>query len=134
MREKIDRLFIGRNGIDQLNIALLIAAVVCWVGYRWVTIRILAYLLRYVCLLAAAFCVVRALSVNVERRRMENQRVLSLFRARHNGCGWWAKMEQRKEYKIFKCPSCGVKLRVPRGKGKIKVTCRQCGATIEEKS
>ena len=53
MREKIDRLFIGRNGIDQLNIALLIAAVVCWVGYRWVTIRILAYLLRYVCLLAA---------------------------------------------------------------------------------
>ena len=27
MREKIDRLFIGRNGIDQLNIALLIAAV-----------------------------------------------------------------------------------------------------------
>ena len=29
MREKIDRLFIGRNGIDQLNIALLIAAVVC---------------------------------------------------------------------------------------------------------
>ena len=108
MREKIDRLFIGRNGIDQLNIALLIVA--------------------------AAFCVVRALSVNVERRRMENQRFLSLFRGRHNGCGWWAKMEQRKEYKIFKCPSCGVKLRVPRGKGKIKVTCRQCGATFEEKS
>ena len=89
---------------------------------------------RDCCLLAAAFCVVRALSVNVERRRMENQRFLSLFRGRHNGCGWWAKMEQRKEYKIFKCPSCGVKLRVPRGKGKIKVTCRQCGATFEEKS
>ena len=47
---------------------------------------------------------------------------------------WRVKMEQRRQYKIFRCPSCGIKLRVPRGKGKIKVTCRQCGATFEKKS
>ena len=134
MREKLYRLFIGRNGFDQLNIALFVVAAASWIGYRWVAIRILAWLLRYVCVLAAAFCVVRAFSVNIQRRQMENQRFLSLFHGRHNGCGWRARMEQRKEYKIFKCPSCGVKLRVPRGKGKIKVTCRQCGATFEEKS
>lgn len=134
MREKLNRLFVGRNGFDQLNIVLFVAAVVCWIGYRWVPVRMVAYLLRYVCLLAAAFCVVRAFSGNVARRQMENQRFLALFRGRHSGCGWRAKMEQRREYKIFKCPSCGVKLRVPRGKGKIKVTCRQCGATFEEKS
>lgn len=37
------------------------------------------------------------------------------------------KYEQRREYKIFQCKSCGRKIRVPRGKGKIEVTCPICG-------
>ena len=37
------------------------------------------------------------------------------------------KYDQRKEYNIFKCKSCGRKVRVPRGKGKIEVTCPICG-------
>jgi len=39
-----------------------------------------------------------------------------------------------KEHCYFKCPNCGQQLRVPRGKGKITVTCRSCGAVFEEKS
>ena len=31
-------------------------------------------------------------------------------------------------------PNCGQYLRVPRGKGKITVTCRNCGASFEERS
>lgn len=31
-------------------------------------------------------------------------------------------------------PSCGQQLRVPKGKGKITVTCRSCGAVFQEKS
>ena len=33
---------------------------------------------------------------------------------------------ERKTYKIVKCPKCGQKLRLPRGKGKIVVTCKKC--------
>ncbi len=29
-------------------------------------------------------------------------------------------------YKIYKCPKCRQKLRVPRGKGKIRISCRRC--------
>ena len=39
-----------------------------------------------------------------------------------------------KEHVYFKCPGCGQQLRVPRGKGKITVTCRGCGASFQEKS
>ena len=39
-----------------------------------------------------------------------------------------------KDHRYFKCPNCGQQLRVPRGKGKITVTCRNCGVSFEEKS
>ena len=134
MRAKIDRLFTGRNGIDQLNVALFVLAVLCWGGSQMVPVWGLARLLRYACLLAAAWCCVRALSPNLGRRQQENQRFLRMTRGFRLGQSWRVKREQRRQYKIFKCPSCGVKLRVPRGKGRIKVTCRQCGASFEEKS
>lgn len=134
MRTMFDRLFFGRNGFDQLNAALVVLAVLCWVISLLVPIRGLANLFHWACLLAVAVCCVRAFSPNLSRRQMENQRFLALTRGFRLGHNWRNKMEQRRQYKIFKCPSCGVKLRVPRGKGKIKVTCRQCGATFEEKS
>ena len=32
----------------------------------------------------------------------------------------------RKNYKYFKCKNCGQELRIPKGKGKIKVICPHC--------
>ena len=40
----------------------------------------------------------------------------------------------RKTTAYLKCPNCGQQLRVPRGKGRITVTCRSCGAVFQEKS
>ena len=40
----------------------------------------------------------------------------------------------RKTTAYLKCPNCGQMLRVPRGKGRITVTCRGCGASFQEKS
>ncbi|WP_333860974.1 hypothetical protein [Clostridium sp.] len=37
-------------------------------------------------------------------------------------------------YKIFKCPNCAQKLRVPRKKGKITITCNKCGTSFKGKS
>lgn len=41
---------------------------------------------------------------------------------------------QNRKYKITKCPSCKQKLRVPRGQGKILVTCRKCATKFDLKS
>lgn len=41
------------------------------------------------------------------------------------------KREEEKKYKVFECPNCKTKLRVPRGKGKVRITCRNCGEKFE---
>lgn len=39
---------------------------------------------------------------------------------------WKYKQEQKKIYKFFDCPQCKQKVRVPKGKGKICITCPKC--------
>lgn len=44
------------------------------------------------------------------------------------------KPQADKDHKIFKCPSCKTYLRVPRGKGKILITCSNCGHKLNKKT
>ena len=37
-------------------------------------------------------------------------------------------------YSYFRCPQCGQQLRVPRGRGKISITCPKCGHQFIKKS
>ncbi|MCH3965912.1 MAG: hypothetical protein LKE46_16985 [Clostridium sp.] len=48
--------------------------------------------------------------------------------------GFKTSSNQRRYYKIFKCPNCSQKMRVPRHKGKITITCRNCGTSFKGKS
>ena len=76
----------------------------------------------------------RSLSRDLERRRAENARFLQLVRP---AARWWNTFRVRahdREHRYFKCPNCGQQMRVPRGKGRITVHCRSCGAAFEEKS
>ena len=90
-------------------------------------------LLYWVGLALLSCTLFRLLSRNIPRRRAENLRfmraagpIMSWLRLRRN-------IRRDKEHVYFKCPSCGQQLRVPRGKGKITVTCRACGASFQEK-
>jgi hypothetical protein len=37
-------------------------------------------------------------------------------------------------YRVFTCPSCGRRCRAPRGKGRIRITCKQCGEQFIQKT
>ncbi|MBB6716084.1 hypothetical protein [Clostridium gasigenes] len=43
-------------------------------------------------------------------------------------------MAQKKKYKIIKCPSCKQKLRLPRKRGKIVVTCKKCSNKFDSRT
>ncbi len=91
--------------------------------------------LFFVALALLVWTYFRTLSRNIPRRQSENERYLA---AKARVTGWFAfnrdRFRQRKEYAFFRCPGCKQTVRVPRGKGKIRITCRRCGYTFEKKT
>ena len=130
IRNAIQRFMYGRYGNDQLNIGPMALYVVLYLLY-WLTDVDLLYWVSTAAIFIVLF---RLLSRSHARRRAENAKflqavgpLLKWYRLRRT-------IRQDKEHCYFKCPNCGQQLRVPRGKGKITVTCRGCGASFEEKS
>ena len=130
VRGWLSRFMAGRYGGDQLNLFLIVLYLALYVAALFT--RLLALeLVGTVLLLVSLF---RSLSRNVERRREENTRFLQLIRPiRRRWTGFRVRAHD-KEHRYFKCPNCGQHMRVPRGKGRITVHCRACGAACEEKS
>lgn len=129
------RFMYGRNGSDQLNIALLAVYLVLWLVQIFVArIRPLTAVLDVLSVLLAAVVLFRLFSRNLPKRRAENARFLS----------WWGPIRGRisaarqrgqdKEHKYFTCKNCKAICRVPAGKGKIEITCPKCGGKIIGKS
>ncbi len=121
MKEKIRNFFIGRNGMDSLSVTLswtaIILMIVSWViPVDW--LQTLIYYLALFCLIYAYF---RVFSKDIGRRQSEN----AAFLTKKNQLK--QRWTQRKTHKFFRCPRCKTVLRVPRGKGKVNITCRSCG-------
>jgi len=134
MRERIARFMAGRNGNDQLNIFFLAADVLLLLlgsFLRGAVGRV--FFALAIVLLAVIY--LRMLSRDLVRRREENGKYLRL---RYRVGGWLRlrreRWVQRKDYKFFVCPSCHTTLRVPRGRGKIRIVCRKCGVAFNGKS
>ena len=133
-RDRIARFMYGRYGMDPLGRFLLIAALVLLVISMF--LGSVANLIFWVLGLAAlVWCYARALSRKFDKRRAENNKYL---RAKAAVMQWCSSVKtrwtQRKEYRFFRCPSCHALLRVPKGKGRIQLTCRKCGNRFERKS
>ena len=126
----IQRLLYGRYGWDQLNFFLTGVALVLYVLDLLIDASAL-YFIYLLCFLAVLF---RVLSRNYARRRAENAKFLTVARPAIR----WLKLQRTirrdKEHRYFKCPNCGQQLRVPRGKGKVTITCRNCGVSFDEKT
>ena len=130
IRNAIQRLMYGRYGNDQLNLLLIGLYLACYLVFSF-TRLVPLYWLSLVLLFLALF---RLLSRNLPRRRAENAKFLALADPALRWLRLRRTIHRDKEHRYFKCPNCGQQLRVPRGKGRITVTCRGCGATFQEKS
>lgn len=131
MREKIQRFMYGRYGYDDFNRFLMVSALVGMVLSLFPRGHIF-YILAGA---AMAYAYFRMFSRNIAKRSAENRwfldktsRVRSLWGKRKREMG------QMKQYHIYKCPRCRQKIRVPRGRGRIAITCRKCGTEFIKKS
>ena len=132
MKQKIYQFMYGRNGFDQFSRALTWAAVILLLLDAILGNTGFLYGIGLVVIIYAYY---RVFSRKLEKRRAENAKYMQWqTKATAGFANWRERMRQRKDYCFFRCPSCRSMLRVPRGKGKIRVTCRKCGNAFERKT
>ena len=132
----LSRFMYGRNGVDRLGLTMIWAALLLDIINMLLrekpVVSGITGLVSGVLLFTALF---RMFSRNLEKRRAENTRFMEKV--------WWpvsrrmaGARQQRmdKEHRYFTCHLCGAVCRVPRGKGRIVITCPRCGGEIHGKS
>ena len=124
----------GRNGNDELNRFLLFGDAFVLL-LAMVFSKTLGRFLMPLALIVLGVTYFRMFSRNLLRRSEENGKYM-ILRSRVQGTLrlWKEQWVQRKDYKFFVCPACRTTLRVPRGRGKIKIVCRKCGNSFTGKS
>ena len=120
---KLRNFMMGRYGTDRLNMLILsvgLVASLLSVIFRFAPVNLILFLLSYGMLFWAVF---RSLSRNTYKRDQENRKFLQLT----------GRLKDR-EHRYFDCPKCRQMVRVPRGKGKISITCPRCREKFVKKT
>lgn len=129
----LKRFMYGRYGGDNLSRALLILSFVLLIIVGFLPKSLFG--LEIVAYIPTAICIFRIFSRNIYKRQKENYKYLKL----ENDAKAWFKnklnrIKDSKTHKYFTCADCKQKLRVPRGQGKISITCPKCKKTFKAKS
>ncbi len=115
----------SRFGLDVPSVLCICAAIVCSTVYRYTGLRILR-LLSLVLLAAAVAIIFGRLPALRERLRGGFHRARASVLA---SFGAFRARRRDREHRYCRCPQCSRMLRVPRGKGKIEISC-PCGRTF----
>lgn len=121
----------GRQGPDDLTVFCVDVAMVLVLINAFAHVGVLSF----VALAVLAYGIFRIQSRNLGARARENEAFLrALGPARpwfQNPRAAWGEL---RAYKHVRCTSCKQKVRVPRGKGRLRVTCPKCKAKFEVRS
>ena len=122
----------GRYGFDQLNLALVVLALIVdiffgFFKFPWSMLQILAMPLL-------GLAVYRAFSRNIYKRSAENRKFLPVY----NRITDWFKLTYKrfrdgKTHRYYKCPACKASLRVKYVKGKHTIRCPKCSNQFQKK-
>ena len=134
-REKLQRFMIGRYGMDQLGRFRFKVLCVLVVLNLFVRFGVLALAVNVLELAVIVLLYFRMFSKNVNRRWQENQAYLRMqFYVSEYFKRLRFRFTEGRKYRIFKCPGCGQKVRIPRGHGKVSIHCPKCGTDFIKKS
>jgi hypothetical protein len=134
LRDAMFRFMYGRNGMDELNRALLGVYLAVYLLGAVMGDGLLGkvfYLLSVALSLTMLF---RVFSKDLAKRREENRKFAGWFRRFKSSAAGAKQRHADKDHKYFTCKTCGTICRVPVGKGKIVITCPKCSGQIQAKS
>jgi len=118
LKEKTDRFFQGRHGLDELGKCTCIVSMVLYLlgGITQNGVLLSLGMVGFI------WSIYRAVSKQEWDRNEENRKYTRYLKL------WKVRWQERKTSRIYMCKSCGRMIRVPKGKGKIQVTCPSCGS------
>ena len=123
MRDRLRNFMTGRYGFDSFSKFLMsIALVLCVLD-----IFVDSIILHSWFIVIIVYVYYRMFSKNINKRYQENMKYLQIKNkvvAKLNSEK--SIMKQRKTHHIYKCPTCKQKIRIPKGKGRICITCPKC--------
>lgn len=105
----------GRYGSDKLNMTLLWTGVAACLASVLLPIPALKLILTAISYALMFWAIFRAFSRNTYKRYQENRKYLTFLQ-----------QIKDREHKYFRCPRCRQGVRVPRGKGRISISCPKC--------
>ncbi|OLS02340.1 hypothetical protein [Tissierella creatinophila] len=119
----------GRYGVDALSMTIIIF------GFLISIFSPYFRPLSIISTLIFIYAYYRVLSKDINKRYRENQKFLKLIKpVTTRFKKFKTRSEGRKSYKYFKCKNCKQEIKVPKGKGKVRVTCPKCGEKTIKKS
>ena len=125
---KIRKFFYGRNGFDDLAKLSLILSIVVFLIYGFWPRGVVKVILSFLYLALLVYAYFRILSKKVYKRVQENRKYLGAVKMTKT------RWQQRKTHKFYRCPKCKTWLRVPKGRGKIEITCVKCATKFEKRT
>ena len=134
-RQKMLQFMQGRYGVDQLSNFLIWFGVVLALCTMFLHSKVLVAL-SWVLII---YAYIRIFSKKISKRYSQNEKFLNATWGIRNR---FAKIKYRikygkqtaEPYHIYKCRKCGQKIRIPKGKGKIMVTCPKCKFQFKKRS
>ena len=143
--------FSGRNGADELSVTLVVISVIVFLAAPIFDEKYIQGIFLLLGGILFVLGLLRSLSTNIGKRRHDNQVFLDLFRSEtkeekerrkreeeekreREKLRKERRKEEEKTHAFFRCPQCGKELRVPKGKGKIKIRCPNCSHEFIRKS
>ncbi|MBQ0065334.1 MAG: hypothetical protein KBT48_06185 [Firmicutes bacterium] len=118
------RFMYKRNGFDDLSRAILSWTLVLCV----ISLFVRNSIFNAIVLAILTYNMFRVFSKNISARRKENEKFLYFLKP------YAIQYQQRKTHVVFRCKNCGQIIRVPKGKGKIDITCPKCRTIITKRT
>ena len=125
-RDALYRCMYGRNGVDALNWALFAVELVLSLLSSFVRVQAVAATLYFLSVVLMFIVLIRIFSRNLTQRRAENAKFLAWWMPKANAMRGAKARRADKAHKYVRC-SCGAYCRVPKGVGKVELTCPKCG-------
>ncbi|MCB2313344.1 hypothetical protein LGL55_19665 [Clostridium tagluense] len=128
LKNKLAQFMYGRYGTDQLYNALIVVYFVLIVANAFISSAIIRILMSTVLI----WTIFRALSRNVYKRRMENEKFMKIWKpVKGSGSLMIRRIKEIKTHRFRKCPHCKKVLRLRRTRGKHTVKCPCCNKDFE---